>query len=384
MRAIHIIAGIRPEDGGPAYSVPRLCREIAAAGAEVELLTVSKSPKDIREGSYRERHFDWSHSGTPLLHAMRASSAMAQALRRDAYAADVLHNHGLWLMPNVYAGAEARRASRALVVAPRGMLSPAALSFSRFKKRGFWYLLQRQAVSVAVCFHATSEQEYQEIRAFGLRHPVAIIPNGIDIPAPSEKPATAHERRTVLSLGRIHPKKGLDILLRAWARLEPEWPDWRLRIVGPSEAGHDAFLKSLSRELRLSRVSIEGPVYGAAKNEIYNNTGVFVLATLNDNFAITVAEALAAGIPVIASKGAPWRGLTEQRCGWWIDHGVEPLSAALSEAMARPMDELSAMGARGRAWMAREFSWLRAGRDVMELYSWLTGSATKPGFVRDA
>jgi glycosyltransferase involved in cell wall biosynthesis len=318
------------------------------------------------------------------LRAVRVSSAMAQALRRDACAADVLHNHGLWLMPNVYAGAEARRARCALVVAPRGMLSPAALSFSRFKKRGFWYLLQRQAVSAAVCFHATSEQEYQEIRAFGLRHPVAIIPNGIDIPQPRERSITAHERRTVLSLGRIHPKKGLDILLRAWARLEPDCPDWRLRIVGPSEAAHDAFLKSLSRELRLSRVSIEGPVYGAAKNEIYDAAGVFVLPTLNDNFAITVAEALAAGIPVIASKGAPWSGLVEERCGWWIDHGVEPLSAALSQAMARPTDELSAMGARGRAWMGREFSWSRAGGDVIELYSWLTGSATMPAFVRHA
>ena len=384
MRAIHIIAGIRPEDGGPAYSVPRLCREIAAAGAKVDLMTVSKSPQEILEGNYRERHFDWRHSGVPLLQAVRASSTLARTLRRESCEADVLHNHGLWLMPNVYAGVEARRARRALVVAPRGMLSAAALSFSRLKKRGFWYLLQRQAVNAAVCLHATSEQEYQEIRAFGLRHPVAIIPNGIDLPQPRQKYSVARERRTVLSLGRIHPKKGLDILLRAWARVEKARPDWRLRIVGPSEAGHDSVLKQLAREFGLSRVSIEGAAYGAAKNEIYESTGVFVLPTLNDNFAVTVAEALAAGIPVIASKGAPWSGLAEERCGWWIDHGVEPLAAALEEAMARPMDELDAMGARGRDWMARDFSWLRAGHDAIELYRWLTGSVNMPGFVRDA
>jgi glycosyltransferase involved in cell wall biosynthesis len=185
-----------------------------------------------------------------------------------------------------------------------------------------------------------------------------------------------------LSLGRIHPKKGLEILLRAWARLEPDRPGWRLRIVGPSEAGHDAVLKSLARELRLSRVSIEGAVYGDAKNGIYTTAGVFVLPTLNDNFAITVAEALASGIPVIATKGAPWSGLVEERCGWWIDHGVEPLTAALSEATARPADELSVMGERGRAWMARDFSWSRAGRDVIDLYSWLKRPAAVPGFVR--
>jgi len=382
MRAIHIIAGLRPEDGGPAYSVPRLCRELAAGGAEIDLMSVSCTKAEISDGNYRERYFGWSHSAIPVVRAVRASSALAQTLRHEARDADVIHNHGLWLMPNIYAGSAASLARRPLVVAPRGMLSSAALSFSRVKKQAFWYLLQRRAVGAAACLHATSEQEYQEIRAFGLHHPVAVIPNGIDIHPNSKSPAADGRVRTLLSLGRIHPKKGLDLLLRAWARVELIRPDWRLRIIGPAENGHDLALKALATELSLTRVSIEGPLYGDKKYAAFEDAELFVLPTLNDNFAVSVAEALAAGVPVIASKGAPWQGLAEHACGWWTDVGVESFAAVLADATARSGASLAAMGERGRDWMARDFSWGRTGRDMLQVYQWLTGRGAAPPFVR--
>jgi hypothetical protein len=160
MHTVHIVAGLRVKDGGPAYSVPRLCRALADAGTKVDLMTVAEGASaENSQECYRERRFTWDHAAVPILRGLRASSALAQSLRREAYGADVIHNHGLWLMPNVYAGREAARAHRPLVIAPRGMLSTAALSFSRFKKRSFWHLLQRSAVAGAACFHATSEQE---------------------------------------------------------------------------------------------------------------------------------------------------------------------------------------------------------------------------------
>ena len=136
--------------------------------------------------------------------------------------------------------------------------------------------------------------------------------------------------RVVLSLGRIHPKKGLDRLVRAWAKVEAAHPDWRLRIVGPAELGHDAELRALAASLNLSRVSIEPAIYGEEKYTAFREADIFVLPTLNENFAMTVAESLAAGTPVISTKGAPWAGLEVERCGWWIDHGIEPLAAALA------------------------------------------------------
>lgn len=329
-----------------------------------------------------QRFFAWDYSGVPVLRELRASSGLSATLEAEAVRSDVIHNHGLWLMPNVYAGWAAARARTPLIVAPRGMLGAAALRFSRMRKALFWQILQGPAVRHAACFHATSRQECEDIRAFGLMQPVAMIPNGIDLPEPEGNPTRiGYADRVVLSLGRIHPKKGLDRLVRAWAKVEPAYPRWRLRIVGPPEVGHDAELRALAATLKLSRVSIEPPIYGEEKHIAFQQADFFVLPTLDENFAVTVAESLAAGTPVIATKGAPWAGIEVERCGWWVDHGVEPLLAALREAMALPREELRAMGARGRAWMARDFGWDAIAGRMAAVYAWLAGKASAPQWL---
>jgi glycosyltransferase involved in cell wall biosynthesis len=263
------------------------------------------------------------------------------------------------------------------------MLAPAALAFSKVKKRAFWALLQGPIVHRASCIHGTSEQEYAEVREFGLTNPVAIVPNGIDLPdPPAQQSASPPPERVVLSLGRIHPKKGLACLVHAWAKLEAKHPGWRLKIVGPPEAGHDKELRELATALHLTRVSIAGPIYGDLKTVAYQQADIFVLSSLNENFGLTVAEALAAGTPVISTKGAPWGGLETEQCGWWVDDGVEPLAAALAHAMALPRETLQAMGNKGREWMARDFSWDRIGRDMLDVYLWLSRDANPPPTVR--
>jgi glycosyltransferase involved in cell wall biosynthesis len=332
---------------------------------------------------YEDRRFAWDYADLPILRNLRISSALSSELRNLAINTDVIHNHGLWLMPNVQAGWAATRARKPLVVSPRGMLSPAALAFSCQKKRVFWRLLQGATMRRAPCIHATSEQEYQDIRGFGLRNPISVIPNGIDLPEPVATPIrTAQPRRVVLSLGRIHPIKGLDVLVRAWAQTEPARPAWELRIIGPGETAYRDQLSALVAGLRLTRVSIEEPAYGEAKQAAYHDADLFVLPTTSENFGLAVAEALAAGTPAIASKGAPWRGLESEGCGWWIDHGVEPLAAALANATAMSSEALEAMGSKGRAWIARDFSWERVARDMTDLYRWLIGKAEAPSCVR--
>jgi glycosyltransferase involved in cell wall biosynthesis len=138
----------------------------------------------------------------------------------------------------------------------------------------------------------------------------------------------------------------------------------------------------LAMALGLTRVYVEGPIYGDAKTTAYEDADVFVLSTLNENFGLTVAEALAAGTPVISTKGAPWSGLENEGCGWWIDHGVEPLAAAMARAMVLPREVLKAMGKNGREWMARDFSWDRVAHDMLDVYLWLAGSVDPPGSVR--
>jgi glycosyltransferase involved in cell wall biosynthesis len=384
LRSVHVIAGLDPAHGGPSYTVPRLCRALAVYGAEAQLFSVAgidgrnTAHDDECGGNFAP---DWA--GIPLVRKLRCSSGLTRALREVAPKVDVIHAHGLWLMPNVEAGRVALLAGKPFIVAPRGMLSSAALAFSPLKKRVVWALLQGDVVRRASCIHATSEQEYNEIRDFGLQNPIAIVPNGMDIPElDGHSTAATDAGRIVLSLGRVHPKKGLDRLVRAWAQVEFAHPEWRLRIVGPDELGHAKELAALAAELRIQRVSIEGPVAGDAKVAAYRDADLFVLPTLNENFGITVAEALAAETPVIATKGAPWHGLEREGCGWWIDHGVEPLVTTLNNAMAMTRQALQAMGVNGRAWMKRDFSWDRVAHDMLNVYGWLSSEGEVPGTVR--
>jgi glycosyltransferase involved in cell wall biosynthesis len=381
---VHVVADLRTEGDGLSYSVSALAAAQARNGASVRLRTVGDCVP-LNQDAEAVARFAHARSGGPLGRTLRSSPDLAASLTADARSSAVIHTHGLWLMPNIYPHWAQRQSARpgALVHSPHGMLGAPALRISAWKKRPFWWLAQRWALQAADCLHATAPSEYAEIRAAGLKNPVAVIPNGIDLPDPATMPVRAAAGDgIVLSLGRIHPKKGLDRLVHAWALIEPELRTWRLRIVGPAEVGHDKELAALARALGLKRVSIEGPLYGAEKLGAYRDAELFVLSTLNENFALTVAEALAAEVPVISTRGAPWGDLEAERCGWWIDHGVAPLAAALRHAMTIGCAERRAMGARGRAWMARDFGWDRIAADMLQVYRWLKSGGEPPPTMR--
>jgi glycosyltransferase involved in cell wall biosynthesis len=384
---VQIVASIGDGLSGPSYSVPRLSEELVAQGAEVSLFTV-KGWRENREWTDNRTPFighvalpqDFKH--TPGLKKLCFSRALLDSLSQRASSADIFHTHGLWLMPNVYPAWIARKHRPAFVISPRGMLGAAAMRFSWPQKMAFWKTLQCNAVNKAGCLHATSDQEYEDIRTFGVRNPVAIIPNGIDLPQLEGNVQSSETDRVLLSLGRIHPKKGLDRLLNAWAEIEHLFPAWRLRIVGSGDFGYVNQLKKIATERRLSRVSFEEPLYDRAKFLALQSAELFVLPSLNENFGIVVAEALAAGTAVVATKGTPWQELTSRRCGWWVDAEATALAAALVTSMAIPQRELKEMGLRGRGWMEQEFSWDRVAADMLDVYRWLAGSDGMPATVR--
>jgi glycosyltransferase involved in cell wall biosynthesis len=380
LRAVHVVAVSSTEAAGPSYTVPRLCMSLAQAGAQTDLLAIGDET-DVYDKGFRHARYAPDWATVPIANALRTSRKLRQELEKLSARVDVIHNHGLWLMPNVHAGWAAARARKPLILAPRGMLGAAALQFSRYKKEIFWYGLQRLVVQRAACLHATSEAECLDIRAVGLSNPIAIVPNGVDLPNISARVDRFDNMRTVLYLGRLHPKKGLDVLVRSWAQLEHSYPNWQLRIVGPSEQGYVDKLRILATAEGVQRVAFDGPLFGEEKLAAYRAADIYVLPSLNENFAMTVAEALAAEVPVIASKGSPWAGLVVERCGWWIDHGVQPLSDALSNAMKKQPDELRQMGVRGRLWMARDFSWEPIGVKMLQVYEWLARGAHAPSFV---
>ena len=129
-------------------------------------------------------------------------------------------------------------------------------------------------------------------------------------------------------------------------------------------------------------MTFAGPVYADAKRALYRRAALHVLPSHSENFGMTVAEALASGTPVIATRATPWSGLEREGCGFWIELGVEPLVHALREATGLERAELLRLGARGRQWMQRDFSWSRVAREMASVYRWLRTGGTAPPSVR--
>ena len=378
LKALHVVGGLGQSSGGPSYSVPRLCQALKIAGVEPSIFTLTEQGWAEREDT---TFFPQIATTVPLLRQSKLSPAMYRVMRQSVTSVDIVHSHGLWIAPNFYAGQAAAYGGKSLVVSPRGMLSPGALQFSRLKKRIIWKAFQGPAYRKAATWHATSADEAADIRAFGIMAPIAIIPNGIDLPIQIAPHLPDKVTRTILFLSRIHPKKGLPTLLDAWQRLSAHRKYWQLVIAGPDEGGHRSELEAIVRNKHVPRVVFTGPVYGSEKEALLIDADLFVLPTLSENFGIAVAEALAAGIPSIVAKGAPWQGLENKQCGWWVDQGTEPLLKAMLSATELPAAERQAMGLRGRAWMKQDFGWDAIGRDMKDVYLWLTNKGPCPTCV---
>ncbi|RUQ32377.1 MAG: glycosyltransferase [Candidatus Competibacteraceae bacterium] len=375
MSVIHIVPSIAEEASGGTYAVVNLCESLAVQGQLVTLAVLDWAPLP---------------SPPPFLKTfplglgprrLGCSPAMKGWLSKTAQAGavDLLHNHSSWMMPNVYPGWVAKRHGVPLIVSPHGTLSEWAMQSGSTIKSVFWPWVQKPALTATTCFHATAESEYEDIRRMGFHQPVAVIPNGIDIP--DLAPKTLGESRTLLFLGRIHPIKGIDVLLHAWQAVMTRFPDWDLQIIGPDNGGYLAEMQALTAQLRLQRVAFPGVLYGEEKQLAYREASLFILPTHSENFGMTVAEALAAGTPAIVSKGAPWAGLEQQGAGWWIDIGVDPLVACLEDALSRSPEDLAEMGQNGRSWMEAEFSWAQVGQRMAETYRWILNGGNKPNWV---
>jgi glycosyltransferase involved in cell wall biosynthesis len=365
MKVLQVVPRIADQSSGPSYSVKRLCEALQQAGAEVALHVLEPLPQDLPQGAMQA----YPTGRFPGAWRLGWSPAMRQGLLEAARGADVIHNHSLWMMPNIYCHEAARVNGTKLVFSPRGTLSVWARRRSRLRKQVVWRLGQKAALFGADCLHATSEREAEDIRRIGLQKPVVTLPNGVDIPELSTKPVGRDKSLKLLFLSRIHPAKNVARLLKVWATLEPRYPDWHLDIAGPLIGSYPQRMQKLAEDLGLQRVNFLGEVKGAGKSAVLARADLFVLPTHSENFGLAVAESLAHGTPVIVTRGAPWAGVEQHGCGWWIEPGAEALEAALGRAMSGTGTELAAMGAQGRAWMEREFSWPRIGEQMLGAYA---------------
>lgn len=304
---------------------------------------------------------------------------------------DLLHSHGLWMYPSRASLLWARTSKRPCVISPHGMLDPWAVNNSRWKKRLVGWLYEDALLRGAACLHALCDAELEAIRAYGLRNPVCVIPNGIDLPEPPTAAVPAWhdllpaDARVLLYLGRIHPKKGLVNLLHAWKSARQgsttERP-WVLVIAGWDQGGHESELKSLASNLGISsNVFFVGPQFDNAKHASYARADAFVLPSFSEGLPMVVLEAWAHGLPVVMTPQCNLPAGFAAPAAIKIEPETDSILAGLVTLFAQPDQERLAMGARGRRLVENRFTWNRIAGQMLAVYEWVLGHGSKPGSV---
>lgn len=360
MKIFLCCTSFRAQYGGPAFSVSGLAKALSRAGIKVGVWAPDGS--SVHSEVFRD------FSGVD-----KFGGSAEEALTNFGNP-DVLHDNGIWLAHNHRLATLARASHIRRLVSLRGMLEPWSLSHRKWKKKLALGLYQKVDLTDAACHHATSEMEAENIKRLRLGVPICVIPNGVDIPAITRAPKEQLSKpKIALFLSRIHPKKGLPLLISAWEIVQPV--GWILRIVGPDEEGHRAEIEKTVAERGLgSVIELSGPLTGKQKESAYLESALFVLPTHSENFGIVVAEALAFGLPVITTTGTPWQQVESQRCGWFVETSVSAIASALREATSLSPHHLAQMGQRGREWVSAQFAWERIANDFIALYEDMTNS----------
>ena len=310
---------------------------------------------------------------------------------------DILHTHGIWEYPSVAVGRWHRRFHRPYVVSPHGMLDPWALRNSAWKKRLAWSAYEREHLVQARCLRALCLSEAESIRAIGLRNPICIIPNGIDLPDPAEERETssshplheiARERKILLYLGRLHPKKGLLALLAAWKAVITGQPTlrytWKLCIAGWDQGGYEAKLKQFCTEQGLlNSVEFLGPQFEAEKLTCYRLCDAFILPSLSEGLPMVILEAWANAKAVVMTPECNLPEGFTTGAAIRIETGVDSIAEGLRQLTALPDAQRVAIGRNGLNLVQERFAWPALSRSLADVYEWIIGAGMRPSVMVD-
>ena len=287
------------------------------------------------------------------------------------YRPDAVHIHAMWspFLSKIHRWA--RRHGVPVVVSPHGSLSPWAIRSKWWKKVLYWFLVEKPDLKRVIAFHVTAPLEGAWVRKCGFCQPQITVPLGVRIPKESHRISKIGSDgcRIIISIGRIYRVKGLDRIAEAIAILKQRgvWRGWKMVMAGPDWMDYRRELEAKLAELDLlNDISLPGAMYDESKDVLFRSASIYVAASFTENFCQPVAESLTYCVPVIASKGCPWKGLEDHGCGIWTENSPENLANAMARLMILSDEERLTMGRRGQEWMQNEYGWPAIGEALLK------------------
>jgi glycosyltransferase involved in cell wall biosynthesis len=387
MRVLHVIPSVSERSGGPATAIIPMCKALQERGTEVLLVTTNAGLQDIETSNGLAS----SHNGVPTMifptkwgTSFKYSGRLAAWLNENVRDFDLVHIHAVFNHACIAAAHACRKRGVPYVVRPLGTLDPWSMKQKPLRKRLFWLISGRQMLQGAAAVHytASTEQNVTE-ELLGLNHG-KVVPLGVDEKFAALSARTNELARNfpslagqsyVLALSRLHPKKGLDILIDAFLSLVkvPGFERWRLVIAGDGPADHVALLKKRIAASDVGdKVMFTGWLDGERKEAVLCGAALLALPSYQENFGLCVLEALACGVPVLVSPHVNLAEAIEiSKAGWIAEVDKRTLEEKLAEALGDE-DERSRRGHAGRL-LSQNYSWSNVAHGLADLYSAIVG-----------
>lgn len=386
IRTANLTDSISRKAGGLHESVRRLVQSLRVCEVEVRVLTVEDEFTGEDLAVWQPVPVDIFPRSWPF--AFGYAPGFLQVLQD--YGPDLTHTHGIWLYPSIATAAYCTRRRVPYMISPHGMVDPWAVRHQRWKKVIAYAIYETNHLHGARCIRALCESEALSVRRMGLRNPVAVVPNGIDLPLNSgAEPGTSEApwsnsmepgRKVLLFLSRIHRKKGLDNLLRAWAKAKPR--GWGLVVAGWDQGGYEGELKAMKEDLGIGdSVFFAGPLFGEAKDAAYRRADAFILPSLSEGLPMVVLEAWAYGKPVLMTPECNLPEGFAADAAIRIEGTTDGIVKGLQNLLRFSDGDLKEMGAKGRRLVEERFTWNQIATQVKETYEWMLGGGPAPAWV---
>ena len=389
MRILHLIATLDRESGGPAQACLEMARAVARRGHDVAICTTNWASTGVEpvpiKVPLQQDGVNVTYFPVHFPRFWKPSLPMIGALRRDLPGFDVVHLHSIYLFHDWLGGRLCRRFGVPYIVRPHGMLDPYIRKHHRGRKRLMELLFQDRVLRHAAAVHYTSDVEREISQPFDGGAPARIVPLGVNLAGfeslpPAERfferfPET-RGRRIVLFLSRLHFKKGLDLLIPAFARATSEDPSLHLVIAGPDDGMLDQCKAWARRDGVADKVSFTGMLRGEDKLAAFAAASVFALPSYSENFGIAVVEAMAAGLPVVISDQVNiWREVQQGGGALVVRCEEHKLALALSTVL-RDAALAADMAGKARATVNRLYRWDNVAASLEAMYEEVAGTSS--------
>ena len=383
MKILQVVPSLAKEKGGPTQIILEMVHSLGECGITVEIVTTNDNGYNLLNVPLHQRiEYEkvpvWFFPRfSPPIKDFIFSADLTKWLWQHLADYDIVHTHYLFSYAPTCAAVIARYQRIPYVATPYGMLTEWAINNQRFKKQ-IYSIIERYNLNRAMAIHCATAEESNNVEKFKVYTPNFIIPYGIHLPNYKSKPKqyireiynVYYENKIILYLSRIHYKKRPDLLIKALSKLNAQGYNFHLIVAGSGEPDYVDYLKKLAASLGLANyTSFAGFVTGEDKNLLLQGSDIFVLPSFSENFGVAVAEAMAAGLPVIVTPGVQISPeIAAAKAGFVVEGEIETLADAIATLLNSPHLRHK-LGENGKRLVSRRYSWKVIAQNLISVYT---------------